>query len=186
MTEGIHVGGPAFDGPEDFGGPVEKWDHRDLDNYLISLASTLETLTAICREGDLTAASLVELVDGLLRVRQAKRDLADLEQALCDLVGDALGGEMTILDGIGRVKPHRRVSRTKWDKEALRSCVLDSRLVNTITGELIEETPLERIESVFPWGTPRITALRQRGIEADQFCAREDKPGWAVEIEGPG
>lgn len=53
--------------------------------------------------------------------------------------------------------------------------VLDSRLVDKDTGEMKDETNLEKVRSV--WGLKgyqaSITALRDRGLDPSEFCEAE-------------
>ena len=51
---------------------------------------------------------------------------------------------------------HRKKSRTVWDKDALLHAVLDTRLVDTDTGEVVDPTPYDKVLHVWNLGTPRI------------------------------
>ncbi len=53
-------------------------------------------------------------------------------------------------------------------------------MVDKDTGEITEETPLEKVLACFNLPAPRTTALRQRGIDADQFCRSETR-GYTIE-----
>lgn len=102
-------------------------------------------------------------------------------EALDNRLGDAMGGFETVVEGVGQIKRHKKKSRTKWDKDDLKRAVLDTRLV-TPDGELVEETPLDKVLAVFPLGTPRSTAAKARGLDVDDFCAVEVKGGWQIEV----
>jgi hypothetical protein len=106
-------------------------------------------------------------------IEEARRNLAivagDFEKKLAALMPKTLP-----VEGVGTFEKHKRKNRTQWDRDALVSAVLDSRLFDPHTGELREETPLDKVRAVWNLGAPRITALRDRGIDAEQFCHSED------------
>lgn len=64
-------------------------------------------------------------------------------------------------------------SRKDWKTDDLLRAVLDSRRFDRGTGELVEETPMEKLLTVWNLGAPRVTALEERGIEPDDFCEVE-------------
>jgi hypothetical protein len=64
-------------------------------------------------------------------------------------------------------------SRKGWRNDELLVAVLDSRLFKPGTGELVDESPVEKILAVWNLGSPRTTALTARGIDADEFCVVE-------------
>lgn len=81
------------------------------------------------------------------------------------------------------VKPHPDVARSKWDSEELLRLVKDSRIVDAETGEVKDETELDRIKDVYPLKgyNARIGKLRDRGIDPDEFCSSEFR-GWTLEV----
>jgi hypothetical protein len=101
-----------------------------------------------------------------------------------DATAELMKGKTEVIEGLGVLSRHERKSRTQWDKDALKSAVLDSRLVDPATGEVADEAPVDKILAVWNLGAPRITALRARKIDADEFCVVERQPGWAVEVKG--
>lgn len=113
-------------------------------------------------------------------LEEARRNLAivsgDLEQKLAKAMPRQL-----MVEGVGTFERHKRTKRTQWDREALVSAVLDSRLFDRHTGELIEESPLDKVRAVWLLGAPRITALRDREIDAEQFCSSEDA-GYQIRV----
>jgi hypothetical protein len=62
-----------------------------------------------------------------------------------------------------------------WKSDDLLRAVLDSRIVDKETGEVVDETPVEKVRAVF--GLKGYNASRQelkaRGIEADEFAEVE-------------
>ncbi len=81
------------------------------------------------------------------------------------------------------VRRHSKKDRTQWDKPDLLRAVLDTKLVDTATGEILDETPLSKVTTVWNLGAPRLTALRDRGLDPDDFCTTEVRPGWSLEVK---
>ena len=105
---------------------------------------------------------------------EAKRGLDDTVKRLGHEIGKAIGKEPATLAG-KTVKRRSSIRRTKWDNPALLRAVLDSRLVDPQTGEVADESPLDRVQHVYPLsgGTARTTALRDRSIDPDQFSEHD-------------
>lgn len=128
--------------------------------------------------------TLEDWAQALLAIRDEKNQLTvqerEIEAELAKLV--PYGGCM--VEGVGRLRVRTKKSRTQWDKDALRSAVLDSRLIDTDTGEVADESPLDKVLHVFPLGVPRSTALEARTpkIDQDEFCTVEPQ-GKTVQIQ---
>jgi hypothetical protein len=135
-------------------------------------------------DGPLASADLERHARWLVKVRNIRRALADVEKDLEDATAKRMTGKTEVIDGIGVLSRHERKSRTAWDKEALRMSVLDSRLVNEATGEIVDEAPVDKILAVWNLGAPRVTALKARRLNPDDFCKTEKQPGYAVEVQG--
>lgn len=124
--------------------------------------------------------------DLFARARQiiegAHSALAEVRAALDDRLGDAMDAHTIVVDGLGQVTRHKRKSRTKWDKDDLLRAVLDSRIADKSTGEVKDETPLDRVMHVWNLPAPRVTALRERGIDADEYCHTETREGWTIQV----
>lgn len=115
---------------------------------------------------------------------KASKVLTDCKQRLGHKIGLALPpDEWTVLDGRSvRRRPY--ISRTKWDHDALIVRVRDSVRVDKKTGEIVPETEIEKRNHVWPAKgyQASITALRDRGIEPDEFCTeRFDR--WNLEVQ---
>lgn len=123
---------------------------------------------------DQAAAVYVELVD-------AQKELAAVMSLLTHAFAESLADNETTIDGIGTLRRRGRKDRTKWQKDDLLRAVLDSRVVNTDTGEVADETPLDKVLAVWNLATPRTTALKERGIDPDEFCHSE-WGGWTIEV----
>lgn len=142
---------------------------NDLDNdvrwYVSDGSEWDETL-----ESDLIALAMIQ---------EARRNLATIEKDLTDVLAKAMPDKCMTVEGAGTFERSKKKDRTAWEKDALLSAVLDSRLFDRFTGALVEETPLDRVLAVYNLPAPRITALRDRNIDADQFCHVETS-GWTI------
>jgi hypothetical protein len=126
----------------------------------------------------------IDLATGLeCRVTLGSASLALVRERLDTLLGEALGTYETVVPGFGMVKRHKKKDRTSWDKPDLLRAVLDTKLVDTETGEIVDETPLSKVTTVWNLGAPRLTALRDRGLEPDDFCSVEVRAGWQIEVK---
>ena len=81
------------------------------------------------------------------------------------------------VQGVGTLERHRDVSRSNWEHEDLLRVVLDAerRVKDEETGEI--ENDLDVLSDVFPMRgyNARVTALRARGIDPDEFCETEER-----------
>jgi hypothetical protein len=135
---------------------------EDLRHGVVSLAAWTES-------SDLTA-----VVTAWDACEQLRREIADLAADLAAHAHGLMPEKRVEVEGFGLVERTTKADRKRWDTEALRSAVLDSRLVDPETGEVADETPLDKVLHVWNLGAPRLTALRARGIDApDDFCAVE-------------
>ena len=131
--------------------------------------------------GDLDRA-----VRHLAELRNVTTTLKEWETVLVDWIADALGSNTITVDDVGTVEAKRGVTRKEWDRRALIRAVLDSRLPPSedgevdpadageayVDGELVTCSPdLSRVLHVWNLGAPRVTALRDRGIDPDEFAA---------------
>lgn len=137
-------------------------------------ADHLDTIT-----GEDTAegtARTVAALTHLLAIGRAKLD--DLKTALHDQLPD---DETLVVDGVGGFTRSWTSDSTSWDNDALRRWILDSRLVDKETGEVIDETPLDKILACYTFPAsraPSVSALKKRGItdeELDEFRTRTGK-----------
>ncbi len=171
MTDGYFP--PDEDAPQD----------KSASILLTLLDAELATLKAVF-SGPIVGEGLQEHCEHLLAVQQAKRDLADVEQQIKDAVGHLMGSHKTeVIDGFGVVKRSTRRNRSKWDTDSLLRLVLDTKVVDPETGEVHDETPIDKVLHVWNLPAPRMTALKLRGIDADEFCESETRPGWDIRIE---
>lgn len=115
-------------------------------------------------------------VSDLARLRAIRQGLAVWEGELTDWLNDALGRNTIEVDGIGQVQVKRGTDRKEWDHDALIRLVVargrDERRVDAETGEYEPEgeaVARALMECARPsW---RLTPLRDRGIDPDEYCA---------------
>lgn len=110
---------------------------------------------------------------------ETKRTLTHLIEDLENVIGQAMPDKRYTAAGV-TVERHRKTNRTQWDTESLRRMVLDSRIVDEDTGEIKDETPVDKLLHVWNLGPPRTTALKARGIDPDEFCSTERFDRWVL------
>lgn len=119
---------------------------------------------------------LVEYAPELARVARAVSELAQ------DEAGKRFEGKTVTVKGIEYERSKPPPKRTGWRNDELQSAVLDSRLVDPESGEVADESPLDKVLHVWSLGAPRTTALTARGLDADDWCHKtwpDDMP-WKV------
>ena len=154
---------------------------------LITNTRMLAELTdEIVRDIDDLDPNTVEL-DQLFIVKEviaaAKAALLGASQDLDTKLGDLIG--LDFIDVLGkRWSRHGRYSNRNGQNDDLLRAVLDSRLVDPETGEVIEETPTDKIKAVWnlPVAQARKTALEARHIDVSQFIERR-RVGWTVSLD---
>lgn len=113
-------------------------------------------------------------------LEDANRVIQQVRSLLVHQLAQKMGEHQVTVDGVGTFVRHKKKNRTAWDKDDLLRAVLDSRLVDTDTGEVADESPLDKVLAVWNLPAPRTTVLKARGIDADEFCRTEDA-GWSIE-----
>lgn len=151
--------------------------HRDV-KLLHELVNDLDVSAREQTEGTLDADLIA-----LAMLEEARRNLAIICTDLTNRLAQSMPKQV-VVEGVGVFERRKKKSRTQWEKDALLSAVLDSRMFDRHTGELIDETPLEKVLATFNLPAPRVTVLRERGIDADQFCTSEDA-GWQIQVVTP-
>jgi hypothetical protein len=143
-------------------------DLADLTDLLATTIGRLEH-DQLPTDRDELIARFVALGDCYARLRTV---VEWTEQALIARIDH---GEQVEIGGT-MMQVRRQRSRTRWDTDDLRRAVLDTKLVDPTSGEVADESPLDKVLAVWNLGSPRVTALRQRGIDPDEFCTTEDGP----------
>lgn len=183
----------TFVDPAEMEPPQYPTDHEREATYF-DLSHAIGQLDLIVNDHDVSVGDLADL---LRVIRDAKRNLSDVERAVENRLGAEMHAYRETIEGVGTIERHARKSRTEWDKEALLRDVLDSRLFDMTSGEIVDETPLEKVLYVWNLPAPRTTALRERGqlerdeetgelkpvgIDPDEYCHVEDKGGFTIKL----
>jgi hypothetical protein len=105
-------------------------------------------------------------------LEETNQELATIRAVLAGNVAAAMPDRRVTVLGVGTFERHRIARRTRWDTDLYRA-VLDTRFVDPQTGEMLDETPLEKVLAVWNLGAPRVTALRARGLDPDEWCEVE-------------
>lgn len=114
-------------------------------------------------------------------LEETNRVLARVRSELACRMAEEMGEKRHTVEGVGTFERHRKTDRKRWDSDALLRSVLDTRMVNTDTGEVKDETPLDKVLAVWNLGVPRTTVLKVRGIDGDEFCTTEPAP-WSIQL----
>jgi len=142
-----------------------------------------EILSLLAEVAQHPVSSDVEvLLSEKVALEQASREITQLRARVDTALGEALGQYQTEIDGVGVVKRTKLKDRSAWDKEALLSAVYRSNIVNKETGEIKEESHLEKVLAVWNLSAPRTSVLTERGIDPDEYCVLEVREGWKIQI----
>lgn len=127
-----------------------------------------------------------ELVRILVGVRERRAELAAFASEVeADLLAQA-GERSWVVDGLGEVRVRKQTKRNEWDSEGLTRVLvaraLDERILNEDTGEYeASHEAVARVISECARPSWRLTPLRARGIQIDEFCTERDA-GWGIEL----
>jgi hypothetical protein len=105
-------------------------------------------------------------------LEETNSHLATTRALLTHRIAGTMPQSRVTVTGVGTFVRHRSANRTRWAKDLYRA-VLDTRLGDPVTGELIEESPLAKVLHVWNLGAPRVSALRARGLDPDEWCEIE-------------
>ena len=147
--------------------------HNDI-RALSELVNELDNDLQYIDTGDLPS----DLI-GFALLEEARRNLAivarDMEKKIA-----AVMPKQVMVEGV-TFDRRKHKSRTQWDKEALLSAVLDSRLFNPNTGELVEETPLDRVLAV--WNLKRRARPHSKNaVSTRMSSAHVEDRGWQIQV----
>lgn len=160
--------------------PKERHEH--LDHELNALLFAINAMDNFVTEADDDEWPVDVLADWLQQAREAARLLGTVNGALERLVGDRMDAAKVTVEGVGTLERHYNKSYTQWDTDALLHDVLDTRMIDANTGEVIDETPLDKVLAVWNLPAPRRTVLKSRGLQPDEYASVEDRGGWKVAI----
>ncbi len=147
-------------------------------DYADRLASDTKLLVQMISDVDhaVDVECWEDLDQGLIcfaMLEEARKNLSLITSLLEKKLAKVMPRDYT-LEGVGTFEKRKRTNRTSWDREELVRDVLDSRIFDPITGEDKFPTPLDKVRHVWNLGAPRTTALRELGLDPDQYCEAED------------
>lgn len=122
----------------------------------------------------------------LAALRDARADLGAFEKRVeADLLAIS-GKKRFVVEGLGEVEIRKRTKRTIWDNDGLTrvlvALALDERKVNEQTGEYEPaHEAVARVLSDCARPSWRVTPLRARGLQVDEWCC-EEPDGWSVQL----
>lgn len=154
--------------------------HRQ-DASLATLGKALDLLTAdatrLAQAGDLQA-----LAGGLARLRKFRRAVSDLERHVEGLAADLMPGKQVNYDDELTLERHRSVSRSGWQSEDLLRRLVGDQVVDPETGENVIGTLLACVPftASLAW---RVGALRERGIQVDEWCEEKTRTTVTVKVK---
>lgn len=130
------------------------------------------------------AGSHQSLLIQLAEIRQVRTRLALTERAVEDLAADLLTDKVTEIPGLGAVEVRKGATRKAWQSADLLRHVIRHDLTEGTGGE-IPSDPMALVDHVTATVTAclpvtpsvgwRVTALRDRGVDVDEWC--ETTPG---------
>ncbi len=146
------------------------------------LADTVQKIEEANDAAEVTAENRQAHYDELVFLRVSLGRLRDLCDEMDHRIAETFGfGERQVLGTqVYEAKP--RVNRRNWQKEELVEAVFDSVLVNRATGEIEPMTKLEKLRFVWPLRDPRLTSLRELGIDPDEYCETEKSRLWLAKV----
>lgn len=125
---------------------------------------------------DVNPAETAEAWEAVLAARDWIRALEARLLAVENMIVELAGPGVVEVRGRRWCGGQRRL--TGWQSDDLVRAVLDSRLVDAETGEVMEETPVDRLRDVWPLAgyQARTGRLKARGIDVDEFAHVEYLP----------
>jgi hypothetical protein len=132
---------------------------------------------------EIAALPLPEALAIWCELEEANRILALVRSLLPNALAPQWGEKQIELPGVGVFVLHAKKNRTKWNSEDLYRAVKDTRIVDEKTGEVLSQ--LAVVEKVYPHAgyQARLTALREIGLDPDEFCSSE-WAGYSIEKAG--
>lgn len=149
----------------------------------MSLATDVRALVEACNDVDRLhlEPDLDRNLICLAMIRDARQTLMYAERELENKLASQMDEKRVVVDGVATFERRKKKTRTAWDTDDLLRAVLDTRVVNEETGEIADETPLDKVLATWNLGAPRVTVLKARGLDADQFCHAEPA-GYSIQI----
>ncbi len=154
--------------------------HDDI-KHLRSMVYDLDVDVQEMRDGYSTGPGLEPDLIAWAMLEEIRGDLATIARDLTQVLAKNMPARDVVVEGAGTFRRSKKKDRTQWSKEDLLRSVLDTRMFDPNSGEEIYPTPLDKVLHVWNLGTPRLTALRDRGLDPDEFAHVEDA-GWAIQL----
>jgi hypothetical protein len=130
-------------------------------------------------ESTVTPFDIDRAVSDLAELREIRKGLADWEAELSEWLAEALGYNTLTLDSGHTVQVRRSTDRKAWDHDALiRLVIARGRDERRVTEDGEYESEGEAVgRALMECARPswRVTALRERGIDPDEYA--ETSPG---------
>ena len=149
----------------------------------VGLAEMMDDAKALAEAGDWEG-----LIRGLEPLQQVLADLRLLESDVKRYIADTMPDRKVTVEGVGTVERKAKVTRKGWDSVELLRRLVGSALVDPDTGE-IPDSPMEAADRILREVTAclpitgstgwRVTALRDRGIDPDEWCT-EERDGYSI------
>lgn len=161
-----------------------------MTNTDTSVGMTLERIAAdiawLAEEAARSDAEVADVAHLLSDLRAIKKDAAraydEVERALLSLMGE----RKQEIPGLGVVEVKGSPRRTKWRHDELIPVIvsraLDERVFDPETGEAQEreaETVARVLRECISFGAGKVTGLRARGIQPDEYC-QEDEMHYSI------
>lgn len=131
-----------------------------------ALERMVEDIDALREAGDIEA-----LADGYAELDQFVKAARDVRNHAEDAIAGLMNGRVVNLDDRVTLERHGGYKRTDWDWDGLLHELGADRWIDPNTGECVVDT-LREVVSLTASVSPRVGALRDRGIQADQFCEK--------------
>ena len=128
-----------------------------------------------------TPTEIAELASELYRLRAQRRDIADRERDVEKRLADLMDTDSVNLDDRVTLQRRRGSKRTKWETDSILSHLRTVSRFNTEDGSEVDPvTHIEQFDRALRECAPltpslswRAGALREWGIDPDEFCASE-------------
>lgn len=136
-----------------------------------------------------TQASIEKQVRELVWLKSQKAAITELITQTENAIGEAMAGKRLELPGLGVIERNKRSARKAWNhadlQQAIRQVAMDNRLADPETGELETAAEAEaRLLKETANPSWRTTALKEIGIDPDEYCETTFSPGWALRTDG--
>ena len=151
----------------------------------VAIGAMVDDVAALVEAGDWET-----LIRGLEPLQQVLGDLRIVEQQVKRGIADTMPERRVTVEGVGTVERKAKVSRKNWDSDELLRKLIARAILDSETGELpsspivAADLILQELRAVMPitgslgW---RVTALRERGIDPDEWC-EQTQDGYTIQF----